>query len=605
MPATMKANVLFLFFQTLFLDEDASVQRIVLKSMRNLLFACLMCFFATMSNAQTFEYDGLLYTVRSESEKTVKVARQNRSSISGDITIPSSVLYDGESYCVNAIDNYAFNYCSNLRSIEIPNTVTIIGGVAFYECERLRSVTIPNSVTTIGAYAFDACRYLEAIDLPNSVTSIGKWAFANCQNIKTVNIPNSLTIINDYLFASCIELTTVTIPNSVTEIGNNAFSGCKLESISIPNSVTTIGEGAFSRCNFTSFNLPNSVENIKGNFLGGCENLTSLSVDSDNPKYDSRNNSNCIIESSTNTLVLGCKNSTIPNTVASIGYLAFDGLSELTSIIIPNSVSYIDCDAFYYCGITSVTIPESVTKIEYMAFNGCDNLTEIKVEDGNPVYDSRDNCNCIIESLTNKVLMGCKTSTIPNSVVVIGQRAFNNCHELTSIIIPNSVKVIEEGAFSGCSLSSLTMSNSVEQIGNNAFTGNSFASLELPNTLTEIGFRAFMSCSLLTSVTIPQSVVKIGSQAFDYSPWFENFKNNPENVYGNILYINDIAYSAASQDITECSFRENTISLSGGAFDECYALNSISIPNTIKTIEPYTFTSCEALKKVSIGNGLT
>lgn len=210
-------------------------------------------------------------------------------------------------------------------------------------------------------------------------------------------------------------LTSITIPSSVTHDGTTYR-------------VTSIGNRAFE----------------------DCTGLTSIVVEGGNTVYDSRSNCNAIIETSTNTLIQGCKTTIIPNSVTSIEESAFSGCTGLASITIPNSVTSIGYFAFDGCtGLTSVTIPNSVTSIGYRAFSNCSGLMSIVV-DGNKVYDSRNNCNAIIETSTNTLIQGCKTTIIPNSVTSIGDDAFEGCTGLTSITIPNSVTSIGYGAFSGC-----------------------------------------------------------------------------------------------------------------------------------------------------------
>ncbi len=208
---------------------------------------------------------------------------------------------------------------------------------------------------------------------------------------------------------------------------------------------------------------------------------------------------------------------TIGNSVTSIGAHAFYLCSSLTSVTIPNSVTSIGGSAFQGCsGLTSVTIPNSVKSIGDYAFTVCSGLTSVSVDAGNTVYDSRDNCNAIIETASNTLITGCKSTIIPHSVTSIGNSAFSRCSGLTSVTIPNSVTSIEFYAFSGCSgLTSVTIPNSVTSIEGYAFYGCSgLTSVTIPNSVTSIGERAFCNCSKLISVTIGSGIKNIGYLAF-------------------------------------------------------------------------------------------
>ena len=204
--------------------------------------------------------------------------------------------------------------------------------------------------------------------------------------------------------------------------------------------------------------------------------------------------------------------------VTSIGDEAFDGCYRLTSITIPESVTNIGYNAFLNCtSFASVTIPESVTSIGSFAFCNCMSLTSIVVESGNSVYDSRNNCNAIIETATNTLLVGCQNTIIFNDVICIAPYAFCNCKRLTSVTIPENVMSIGGYAFYACTgLTSVTIGNSVTSIGDYAFYDcSALTSITIPESVTSIGEAAFYACiGLTTSITIPESVESIGGGAF-------------------------------------------------------------------------------------------
>ena len=605
------------------------------------LLALVLC--NTPLFAEDFAVDGIYYKIISSTNKTVAVTYCGSSydtysnEYSGAVTIPESVTYNGNTYSVTSIGYEAFRNCSSLTSVEIPNSVTSIGYDAFRNCSSLTSVEIPNSVTSIGFSAFSHCSSLTSVKIPNSVTSIGSSAFSYCDGLISVEIPNSVTSIEAYAFSYCSSLTSVVIGNSVTSIGFSAFSHCSsltsvvignsvtsigvlafsccdgLTSVEIPNSVTSIGSSAFYGCSsLTSVEIPNSVTSIGESAFGGCPSLTSIVVAEDNAIYDSRDNCNAIIETQTNTLIAGCSETTIPNSVTSIGISAFYNCSSLTSVVIPNSVTSIGDAAFQSCrGLTSMEIPNSVTSIGENAFSDCSSLTSVVIPNsvtsiGNSAFRYCYSLTSVeipnsVTSIGNETFLGCSRLTsveIPNSVTSIGDEAFKRCSRLTSVEIPNSVTSIGENAFSDCSsLTSVVIPNSVTSIGISAFQScSSLTSVEIPNSVTSIGISAFQSCSSLTSVVIPNSVTSIGKDAFSGTAWYNN---QPDGVVYLDTYL--LHYKGTMPSNTSIEIKDGTLLIADDAFSGFDRLTSVVIPNSVTSIGSKAFRGCYGLKIVTVG----
>ena len=416
-------------------------------------------------------------------------------------------------------DGVTYSYVESTHTLTISKTGEGTGEMEDYPGGQpwenykgsITSVVIGSGVTTICASAFSWCTSMESITIPASVTSIGSSAFAWCTSMESI-----------------------TIPASVTTIYGNAFYGCtNLASINIPASVTSIGESAF----------------------GGCSKLATMTVAVGNTVYDSRNSCNAIIKTSSNTLIAGCKATTFPNDVTSIGNYAFQDCTGLKSITIPASITYIGSDAFYGCTeVTDVYCNADLTKLTWEEV-GCDDFkkdgtTIIHVSDADAWYAKfggkvnglfRDSSTIPFDwayDSDTKTLTFSGTEPIPSyskenrpwkdyvaeveNIIInegvrsIGDNAFTSCSALTSVTIPASVTSIGESAFKNCtSLTFITIPSGVTSIDDNAFDGcEKLATVTIPSSVTYIGLWTFQNCTSLTSITIPSSVTYISHFAF-------------------------------------------------------------------------------------------
>ena len=315
--------------------------------------------------------------------------------------------------------------------------------------------------------------------------------------------------------------------------------------------------------------------------------------------------------------------------VTSIGDEAFASCKLLKTVAIPDGVTSIGYDAFSYCPfLTSITIPDSVTSIKDNAFSGCESLTSIVVAEGNSVYDSRENCNAIIETSANTLICGCQNTIIPNSVTSIGNRAFLSCGSLATITIPESVRSIGDYAFVNCeSLTSITIPESVTSIGDKAFQGCcKLADLTISDGVTTIGTFAFKDCKTLTSVTIPSSVKSIGKGGTfqrctslklvqwdaincvietvdsegNYYPPFYNISSIKNFTFGNNVKFIPACLCCGLSGLTSIFIPDSVTSIGECAFEDCTSLKAIAIPESVMIIEKRAFTGCKSLKIISI-----
>ena len=598
------------------------------------LTVLLLTGYCINTSADTFTDNGIKYEVTSIN--TVKVVS---NSYSGNIVIPSSVKplyynYGLLTFSVTSIDACAFDSCTGLTSVTIPNSVTSIGGWAFHGCTGLKSVDIPNSVTSLGDHVFYGCTNLTSVTIPNSVTSIDIGTFYGCSALSLVTIDNNSIVSKDYEGSSPDLLSKIfgngvkkyIIGESVKRIGNRAFKGCtSLTSVTIPSSVKSIGVGAFEDCNM----LP-AEGHVR--YIDDC----LIAVVGDGLSECTIRNGTRLIASFAFFNCTSLTSVTIPNSVTSICWGAFYGCSGLTSIIIPNSITSISESTFFGCSsLTSISIPNSVTSIGSTAFKNCTSLTSITIPDS-------------VTSINESTFFGCSSLTsisIPSSVTSIGSTAFKNCTGLTSIIIPNSVTSIHAKAFEGCSpkrisinsdtiVSSISLGklfgkeieeciigDEIKSIYNSSFKKCvNLKSISIGDSVTSIGSSAFSGCSSLTSINIPNSVTSIGDHAF--------YGCSSLPAINNIRYADTYVVEAIDKTLLTYSLKEGTrfigskafgdcenlvmlsipnsvILVGDSSFSRCISLSSIRIPNSVKSICNSAFYGCSGMTSVSIGNSVT
>lgn len=416
--------------------------------------------------------------------------------------------------------------------------------------------------------------------------------------------------ISDKMFLGNESIKSVIIEEGITSVGNSVFEGCT---------------------NLTSAIVPNSVSEIGYSMFYQCKNLTSV---------------------------------VLPDKISVIGEGMFEECFSLTDVTLPEGLTSIGMGAFKYCeSLTNITIPAGVTSIGAYGFSGCSGLSQITVDENNTVYDSRGNCNAIIETAANKLLFGCKNTVIPNGITTIGPDSFSYCSGLTSIIIPNSVTYIDAGAFYGCSgLKELTMpcsanfyndstpfggihlkkvtltkgsgimmdyimvnsregpicytntpwyisrnsieeiiiEDGIENIGNYAFFYTfNLETVVIPESVKSIGKSAFMGCENLKNITIPENVTSIGDGAFGLCKSLTDI-----TIPKNITKIGKNLFKECS-GLKSLTIPDGVTDIGESAFYSCSGLTDITIPNSVKNIGMQAFRYCSALTNISIPNNIT
>ena len=420
-----------------------------------------------------------------------------------DCTALTSVtLPDG----LEEIDNWAFEY-AGLTSITLPSTLTKIGFSAFSQCP-LTEVTIPSHVTKIHGSTFSLCRDLVKVTFGEGITAIPYQMFSGCECLTTVILPSTLKTIEEYAFWSTESLTELTVPEGVTAIDKGTFCNSGLKKITLPSTLTemkeafercaleeaVISEGAtdisywFQNCEYLkSISIPSTVTTMTETF-DGCANLETIVVAKGNAKYDSRDNCNAIIETATNTLVRGCRNTKIPATVTAIGNSAYCGVTGLGDFDLPEQVTKIGNYAFDASDLSSITI-DHLTDIGSYAFRGTQ-LTTIALPDN-------------LERFAAGLFVGCK--------------------KLEQVTLGKKMRGIDTQMFSGCSaLKEMELPDGMVYISNYAFYESGIENIFIPASVISIGEKAFMNCHNIKEMVIEGSNELVAYEKCFYGSWMDH-----------------------------------------------------------------------------------
>ena len=547
---------------------------------------------------------------------------------------------------VETLPDGVFYSQSSLSSLSIPESVTTIGESAFSGCSGLTSLAIGTSVTTIGESAFYGCSGLTSLAIPESVTSIGNNAFVGCNNITALNYnAKNLATTSDWYNSNTygfrpMQLQTLVIGDSVETLPDGVFYGqSSLSGLTIPDWVTTIGEGAFygvkkvaycgealgrpwgaekvygalqdslyfADCSMTTLsdyepelaiaNIPNTVTTIAANAFQNCSTLTSLTIPESVTTIENNAFEGC---SNVTTLNYNAKNLTTTygwyNSVESNNTYGFRPM-QLQTLVIGDSVKTLPAGVLYgQSGLTSLTIPESVTIIENHAFEGCSNVTTLYYNTQNLATTnwSSSITSGFQQMPIQSVVIGSNVETLPDYV-------FCRVSSLTSVTIPNSVTCIGQHAFRQCSsLASIEIPESITTIGNSAFSYcSSLASIEIPESVTTINNSTFSSCTSLTNIDIPNTVTSIGVDAFRGCTNLESV-----TIPNMVTSIGNAAFYDCS-GLTQVSLPNSVTSIGNAAFMNCSGLTHVALPNSMDTIEDNAFNGCLSLASITIPQSVT
>ena len=471
--------------------------------------------------------------------------------IDGVLTIPEGVV---------EIRYREYYNRQDIIKVILPSTMTYISSLAFQECQNLESINIPDSVQCIDDYAFSRCLSLTSIHIP-ALTQVGKAVFEYCHSLRSITVSEE----NPYIDSRCNCNAIIDTATDTLLYGGPASE--------VPRGVKAIGKNAFRFCDtLKSIVLPEGLTKIESSAFVGCHNLETINL---------------------------------PEGLETIGDKAFLSCEALAGVDIPSTVKTIGSGAFQHCfSLTRINIP-ACAELGHAAFAGCGAIESISVDENNPTYDNRGGCNAIIETRTNTLIKGCKSTVIPESVKEIGHSAFFDCKDLETINIPQTVTAIGCQAFSATGLKQISLPDGLMSIGDSAFDQCvALISIKLPKNLKSMG--TFEGCTSLKAIEIPSGVEKISKDVFKGCSSLSSitFPDGSE-VYDSRDGINAIIEKKTGKLISGCNgtvIPDNVTSIGGWAFYGS-VLSKLIVPKSVIEIDSSSFSKCTILESISVEEG--
>ena len=509
----------------------------------------------------------------------------------GTTTMTNPVL--NSSVFVRLPENYAGEYT-------VAEGTTVIASHAFYGCNQLTSLVLPNTVHILsGSSVFENCTMLVSVNIPEGVTALGEFTFSNCSSLKAIDLPSTLASLGSYCFSECWMIESITCrATTPPEANGSSLSGVNyMIPIYVPAGTAEIYKAADGWSGFTDYRdiidgcvIASGECGADGNNLTwevSCDTILTIKGIGEMEDFDSGTPWDETEYWGSSQPII------IEEGVTNIGYGAFSP-SNTYSVSLPTSLLKIGGYAFGpNARLRTIVIPQNVTSIDEEAFVECYYLDSIYVDERNTTYDSRNDCNAIIETATNTLVVGGGITIIPSEITTIGAHAFEGRSSLNSIDLPVNLNSIGESAFWNTSISSISIPDHVTNIGEKAFSGCPLISIALPQGIKQIQNNIFEYCSKLTTVILGDSVESLGNNSF-----YDCKSLTSINLPKTLTSIGSLTFSSC-KNLTNIFIPDNVTNIGSFAFQECSGLTSLTIPSKVTSIGNSAFSGCTGLTSVT------